>query len=120
MVSWLLEKFPETAHIANTNGDQIVHFAAAEGQTKRWLEMLTTCMHVCEIGFLDILKILVEKFGTEIVSRKDSRDTNPVFFAAQQGEAHAHILHHARHTPSELIPEYLGCVCVRAEQPTSL
>ena len=32
MVSWLLDNFPETAHIANSNGDQIVHFAAAEGR----------------------------------------------------------------------------------------
>lgn len=32
--------------------------------------------------------MLVEKFGTEIVSRKDNRFTNPVFFAAQQGEAY--------------------------------
>lgn len=32
MVSWLLDNFPETADIANSNGDQIVHFAAAEGQ----------------------------------------------------------------------------------------
>lgn len=31
MVSWLLENFPETAHVSNSNGDQIVHFAAAEG-----------------------------------------------------------------------------------------
>ena len=31
MVSYLLENFPETAHISNSNGDQVVHFAAAEG-----------------------------------------------------------------------------------------
>ena len=31
MVAWLLDKFPETAHISNSNGDQVVHFAAAEG-----------------------------------------------------------------------------------------
>lgn len=32
MVSWLLDNFPETTHIANSNGDQAVHFAAAEGK----------------------------------------------------------------------------------------
>lgn len=36
MVSWLLEKFPETAHIANSNGDQVIHFAAAEGISNSW------------------------------------------------------------------------------------
>lgn len=38
------------------------------------------------VGYLDFLKQLVEKFGTEIVSRNDNRFTSPVFFAAQQGE----------------------------------
>ena len=37
--------------------------------------------------------MLVEKFGKEIVSIKDSRSTNPVFFAAQQGkEKHTEIV----------------------------
>ena len=36
-------------------------------------------------GHLDILKVLVGKFGKEIASLKDSRSTTPVFFAAQQG-----------------------------------
>ena len=31
MVLWILEQFPSTAHIPNNNGDQVVHFAAAEG-----------------------------------------------------------------------------------------
>ena len=29
--------------------------------------------------------MLVDKFGVDIVTRKDNRFTNPVFFAAQQG-----------------------------------
>lgn len=37
------------------------------------------------VGHLDILKLLVAKFGKEIVSREDNRATKPVFFAAQQG-----------------------------------
>ena len=32
MVEWVLEKFPETVHISNSNGDKVVHFAAAEGK----------------------------------------------------------------------------------------
>ena len=38
------------------------------------------------IGHLEILKMFVEKFGTDIVSREDNRSTRPVFFAAQQGK----------------------------------
>lgn len=36
--------------------------------------------------------MLVEKFGSEVVSRKDNRSTSAVFFAAQQGENYASFL----------------------------
>jgi hypothetical protein len=36
MVAWLLESFPQTADISNSNGDQVVHFAAAEGKYEQY------------------------------------------------------------------------------------
>lgn len=88
MVSWLIQKFPETANISNSNGDQVIHFAAAEGigfefYTASYI-LITLSFLPC-VGHLEILKLLVEKFGSEIAYRKDNRSTNPVFFAAQQG-----------------------------------
>lgn len=41
--------------------------------------------------------MIVNKFGQEIVTRKDNRFTNPVFFAAQQGKKKKLT---QRHTPN--------------------
>ena len=87
MVSWLLESFPETSDISNSSGNQPVHFAAAEGIIKRCVcSLVANHLILFATGHLDILKMLVEKFGAEIASRKDDRQTTPVFFAAQQGK----------------------------------
>jgi len=40
-----------------------------------------------QIGQLNILKKIVETFGKEQAAIDDSRKTQPVFFAAQQGKS---------------------------------
>lgn len=37
------------------------------------------------VGHLDIVTLLVEKYGAEIAEKQDNRLTKPIFFAAQEG-----------------------------------
>ena len=57
---WLMENFPNSVHVPNNNGDQVVHFAAAEGKnihyfSQTWsflnaqLRYLSIALHFIEI-----------------------------------------------------------------------
>ena len=37
------------------------------------------------VGHLDVMKLLVEKFGAEIAEKQDNQLTKPMYFAAQEG-----------------------------------
>ena len=63
--------------------------------------LITCCSCIYCSGHMSILKLLVRRYGKDIVEKQDKNSTKPVYFASQEGDMIIHHIHYNNTTHSD-------------------